>query len=79
MAANRRRQGSILAVLWVVYIVLLIVAYMAFNNTRLSHRSGFPYMPLYGAMTWWFFFAIPLIGTTYGFLNDWKDKDDRGK
>ena len=38
---------------------------------RLSEH-GFPHMPLYGAMTWWFFFAIPLIGLTWGFFNDWK-------
>jgi hypothetical protein len=40
-------------------------------------------MPLYGAMTWWFFLITPLIGWTWGYFNDLKDdgmrrdEDDR--
>ena len=30
-------------------------------------------MPLYGAMTWWFFLITPLIGWTWGYFNDLKD------
>jgi hypothetical protein len=48
-----------------------------YGGTRLSqpHRlNGFPHMPFYGAVTWWFFLAIPMIGLTYGVLNEWRKR-----
>ncbi len=69
---NRRRQGTIIGVLWVVYLIALVAVIIGFNNTPISRGEGFPHMPLYGAVTWWFFLAIPLIGSTWGFLNDWR-------
>ena len=74
--ANRRLQGTVLAVLWVIYIVALVAIVVAsqinHNYLRWQLERDFPHMPLYGAVTWWFFFAIPLIGFTWGFLNDLK-------
>lgn len=69
------KRGSrllLIAVLWLFSLGLLAAVIALFNNTRLSHRMGFPYMPLYGAVTWWFFFTIPVIGLTWGLLNDLK-------
>ncbi|HJR41496.1 MAG TPA: hypothetical protein VJ812_05360 [Gemmatimonadaceae bacterium] len=68
---SRRSQGLLVAVLWVVSILLLFVAVTRYDTMRLAH-AGFPRMPLYGAITWWFFFTIPVIGITWGFFNDWK-------
>ena len=78
--ANRKAQGTLLAVLWLGYVALAVVAWFAFAPTRpLGFRSGFPHMPRYGAMTWWFFLAIPLIGYTWGFFNDLKDDGVRNR
>ena len=76
----RRRTGiAVIGVLWLLAIALLAVVIVAFGDTRLSRGSGFPHMPRYGAVTWWFFFVIPLIGVTYAFFNEWRrDRDDRG-
>jgi hypothetical protein len=69
----RSRAGiAVLGLLWVVAIVLLVVAIFAFGDTKLSRGVGFPHMPRYGAITWWFFLVIPLIGVTYGYFNEWR-------
>jgi hypothetical protein len=85
--ARRKRSIALVGVLWLVWIGLLVVVILLYSDTTLSHRAnlpylsryrmgyphtGFPYMPLYGAVTWWFFFAIPLIGWTWGYFNDLK-------
>ncbi len=76
---TRRSQGTVIAALWVVAIVLLVVVFVVFDTPRNAH-AGFPHMPLYGAITWWFFLTIPLIGATWGFFNDWKgDGNDRAR
>ncbi len=86
--ARRKRSVALAGVLWLLAIGLLVVMILLYNDTWLSHRAnlvyqsrylmghrrtGFPYMPLYGAVTWWFFLVIPLIGWTWGFFNDMKD------
>ncbi|MBC7791964.1 MAG: hypothetical protein H7Z74_18615 [Anaerolineae bacterium] len=76
--AKRKRSVALVGVLWLIALVLLVVLFVTYNDTRMSHRStGFPYMPLYGAMTWWFFLVIPLIGWTWGYFNDLKDSGVR--
>ncbi len=70
--SNRRRSGMIIGVLWVVALVVLVAVVIYFGDTRVQQREGFPWMPRYGAITWWFFLVIPLIGATYGFFNDWR-------
>ncbi len=71
--ANRRTQGAVIGVLWLIALVVLVAALLFFENTPYAYRSGgFPNLPLYGALTWWFFFVIPLIGATWGFFNDWR-------
>ncbi len=72
--ATRRTQGTVIGVLWLVYIVALVMVVIMFQDKPISRGFGFPHMPLYGAVTWWFFFAIPLIGSTWGYFNDWKDR-----
>jgi hypothetical protein len=70
----RKPPVALVGILWIVAIALLVALWILYDDTRLSHRqTGFPYMPLYGAMTWWFFFVIPLIGWTWGVFNDLKD------
>ena len=70
----RKRSFGLVAVLWLLAIGLFVLLFVLYHDTRLSHRSGeFPYMPLYGAMVWWFFLVIPLIGWTWGYFNDLKD------
>jgi hypothetical protein len=62
---------------WVVVIGLFVAAIVLYRGTRLSsphNLTGFPHMPLYGAITWWFFLAIPMIGLTYGVFNEWRKK-----
>ena len=71
--ANRRRSGVLLALGWVLSLALMAVLFVVYHNTKLSYRTSFPGMPFYGAMTWWFFLTIPLIGWTWGFFNDLKD------
>ncbi len=72
--AKRKRSIALVGVLWLLALGLLAVVILLYNDTRLSHRAtGFPYMPLYGAVTWWFFLVIPLIGWTWGYFNDLKD------
>ena len=68
---SRRSQGLLVVVLWIVSLVLLVFAVLGYDTQRRIF-AGFPHMPLYGALTWWFFFTIPVIGITWGFLNDWK-------
>ena len=71
--AKRKRSIALVGVLWLLALGLLVVTILLYNDTRLSHRAtGFPYMPLYGAVTWWFFLVIPLIGWTWGVFNDLK-------
>jgi hypothetical protein len=67
----------VIVFLWIVAMALLAAVIIAFGDTRLSRGSGFPHMPRYGAITWWFFLVIPLIGATYAFFNEWKR--DRGQ
>jgi len=77
---KRKRSVALVGVLWLLALVLLVVLFVTYNDTRMSHRStGFPYMPLYGAMTWWFFLVIPLIGWTWGYFNDLKDTGVRDR
>ena len=70
--ANRRTHGAILGFFWLLSIAALLWIVLFYDRTSWSHRSGFPYMPFYGAVTWWFFFTIPIIGFTWGFFNDLK-------
>ncbi len=80
---------GVLWLVWLGLLAALIFLYAVYNDGQLANRSlmpylsryrmgypltGFPYMPLYGAVTWWFFLAIPLIGWTWGVFNDLKDK-----
>jgi hypothetical protein len=71
--ANHRRSGVLLALGWVLSLALMVFLFVVYHNTKLSHQAYFPGMPFYGAMTWWLFFTIPLIGWTWGFFNDLKD------
>ncbi|HET7585102.1 MAG TPA: hypothetical protein VFK13_09345 [Gemmatimonadaceae bacterium] len=75
---NRKTAGLLLAVWWVVMLALLggLIYYFHYtaSGARFAHEQGFPHMPLYGAITWWFFFAIPMIGYTWGFFNDLKEE-----
>ena len=68
---TRRSQSLVVVVGWLLSIVLLVLVFVRYDPQRLSH-AGFPHMPFFGAMTWWFFFTIPVIGMTWGFFNDWK-------
>ncbi|MDQ3699086.1 MAG: hypothetical protein M3373_13870 [Gemmatimonadota bacterium] len=76
---KRKRSLALVGILWLLSIGLLVVIILLYNDTRLSQRAltpasaGFPYMPLYGAITWWFFLTIPLIGWTWGYFNDLRD------
>jgi hypothetical protein len=75
VATRVRLAGLLLG--WLVVIGLLVGTFVFYGGTRLSqpHRlTGFPHMPLYGAIVWWFFLAIPMIGLTYGVLNEWRKK-----
>lgn len=70
----RKRNPFIVVVLWILALALGVALFILYDDTRLSHvQRGFPHMPLYGAMTWWFFLITPLIGWTWGFFNDLKD------
>ena len=72
--AKRKRSVALVGVLWLLALALLAATIVLYNDTPLSHRTdGFPRMPLYGAVTWWFFLVIPLIGWTWGYFNDLKD------
>jgi hypothetical protein len=70
---DRRRHGLLLALCWVLSAALFVFLFITYDNTKLSYSMYFPGMPLYGAMTWWFFFTIPVIGWTWGYFNDLKD------
>lgn len=75
MASRARLLGLLVG--WLIVIGLLVGAFVFYSGTRLSQPhglTGFPRMPLYGAITWWFFLAIPMIGLTYGVLNEWRKK-----
>ena len=74
--AKRSRHGVLLVVCWLLSAALFVFLFKAYNGTKLSYQMSFPGMPLYGAMTWWFFFTIPLIGWTWGYFNDLKDSDE---
>ena len=74
--ASKARIG-VLIVGWLLVVGLFVATLIFYAGTRLSqpHRlTGFPHMPLYGAVTWWFFLAIPMIGLTYGVLNEWRKR-----
>ena len=71
---KKKPNLALVGILWLLSIALFVAMWILYDDTRLSHRmTGFPYMPFYGAMTWWFFFTIPLIGWTWGVFNDLKD------
>jgi len=70
---DRRRHGVLLLICWLLSAALFVFLFITYHDTKLSYSMYFPGMPLYGAMTWWFFFTIPLIGWTWGFFNDLKD------
>lgn len=74
--AHRRRHGVLLAICWLLSAALFVFLFITYNGTKLSYRVSFPGMPFYGAMTWWFFFTIPVIGWTWGYFNDLKDSQD---
>jgi hypothetical protein len=69
---NRKIQGAIVALGWLGSAALFAFLFTTYHGTKLSYQSGFPAMPFYGAMSWWFFFTIPVIGFTWGFFNDLK-------
>ena len=69
---TRKTQGAVLALGWLASAALFAFLYTADNGTKLSYQTTFPGMPFYGAMSWWFFFAIPVIGFTWGYFNDLK-------
>lgn len=72
--SSRKRNLGLVGVLWLAALALGVTLFILYNDTRLSHvQHGFPHMPLYGAMTWWFFLITPLIGWTWGYFNDLKD------
>jgi hypothetical protein len=71
--ARRTGHGIILGVYWLASIALLLFIILTWDHNPLSHREGFPAMPFYGAITWWFFLTIPAIGWTWGYFNDLKD------
>jgi hypothetical protein len=71
---SRRTQSVLLVAGWIFSIVLFVFMYVTYNGTKLSYSEKFPGMPLYGAMTWWFFFTIPVIGFTWGYFNDLKNR-----
>jgi hypothetical protein len=71
MATRGRIVGVILG--WIVVLAAFAAAWVAYHGTRLSRAvEGFPRMPFYGAVAWWFFlFFIPMLGLTYGALFEW--------
>jgi hypothetical protein len=72
---NRKIQGAVVALGWLGSAALFAFLFATYHGTKLSYQSGFPGMPFYGAMSWWFFFTIPVIGFTWGFFNDLKKTD----
>jgi hypothetical protein len=73
---KRRRHGILLAICWVLSALLFVFLFVTYDNTKLSYQMNFPGMPLYGAMTWWFFLTFPVIGWTWGYFNDLKDSQE---
>lgn len=73
---TRRRHGVLLLICWFLSAALFVFLLLTYNNTKLSYQMAFPGMPLYGAMTWWFFLTIPVIGWTWGYFNDLKDSQE---
>jgi hypothetical protein len=71
---SRRTQSVVLVGGWIFSIALFVFMYVTYNGTKLSYSEKFPGMPFYGAMTWWFFFTIPVIGFTWGYFNDLKNR-----
>ena len=71
---SRRTQSVVLVGGWLFSIALFVFMYVTYYGTKLSYAQHFPGMPFYGAMTWWFFFTIPVIGFTWGYFNDLKNR-----
>jgi hypothetical protein len=71
---SRRTQTVVLVGGWIFAIALFVFMYVTYYGTKLSYSQKFPGMPFYGAMTWWFFFTIPIIGFTWGYFNDLKNR-----
>jgi hypothetical protein len=69
---TRKTQFALVVLGWIGSAALFTFLYVTYHGTKLSYQMGFPGMPFYGAMSWWFFFTIPVIGFTWGFLNDLK-------
>ena len=69
---NRKTQGAIVVFGWLGSAALFAYLFVTYHGTKLSYQTTFPGMPFYGAMSWWFFFTIPVIGFTWGFFNDLK-------
>jgi TRAP-type C4-dicarboxylate transport system permease small subunit len=69
---QRKIQGAIMVLGWLASAALFAFLYVTYYGTKLSYQVGFPGMPFYGAMSWWFFFTIPVIGYTWGFFTDLK-------
>ena len=72
---NRKTQGALVAIGWLFSAALFTFLYATYHGTKLSYQTSFPGMPFYGAMSWWFFFTIPVIGFTWGYFNDLKKSD----
>jgi len=71
---SRPMQTVVLVGGWIFSIALFAFMWVTYNGTKLSYSEKFPGMPFYGAMTWWFFFTIPVIGFTWGYFNDLKNR-----
>jgi hypothetical protein len=69
---NRKMQTVIVLAGWIFSAALFAFLYSTYHGTKLSYQRSFPGMPFYGAMAWWFFFSIPVIGFTWGYLTDLK-------
>lgn len=69
---NRKAQTAIVVLGWLGSAALFFYLYTTYHGTKLSYQMTFPGMPFYGAMAWWFFFTIPVIGFTWGYFNDLK-------
>jgi len=69
---TRKTQSAVLALGWLGSAALFAFFYATYHGTKLSYQTAFPGMPFYGAMSWWFFFTIPVLGFTWGYFNDLK-------
>ena len=71
---SRRTQGVVLVGGWLFSAALFVFMYITYYGTKLSYSEKFPGRPCYGAMTGWFFVTIPVIGFTWGYVKDVKNR-----